>query len=93
MALEQGMDTARIREIAGQLKTEAGRVEDVNTKGTQQVGTLESNWLGTDSEAFAREWQEAAKQLAAASDALTAYSTKAEEQATQQDEKSKATGN
>ena len=55
--LTDGMDIARVREVASQLKTEAGRIDEVNQNGTTQVGTLGENWLGNDSEQFASSWQ------------------------------------
>lgn len=93
MALTDGMDVERIREIAGQLTTQAGKISEVETNGTTQVGTLTENWLGPDSEAFATEWQTAQKQLTAANTALEGYAKKAEQQAQQQEGKSKQKGN
>lgn len=93
MALTDGMDVERVREIAGQLKTEAGKIGEVEQNGTSQVSALAENWLGTDSEAFATEWQTAQKQLQAATSALEGYAQKAEHQAQQQEGKSEAKGN
>lgn len=83
--LTDGMDTARVREIAGQLTTQAGRIGEVQGNGTSQQGTLAENWLGTDSDAFGDAWQDAAKALQSAQDALDAYAKQAMEQAEQQD--------
>ncbi|MBD5831902.1 hypothetical protein AWH69_02095 [Janibacter melonis] len=87
--LTEGMDTDRIREVAGQLQTQAGKIGEVQQNGTSQQGTLAENWLGSDSEAFGQAWQQASKALQQASDAITAYSKAALDQATQQDEASK----
>lgn len=83
--LTDGMDTGRIREIAGQLNTEAGKVGEVNASGNAQAGTLAENWLGSDSEMFGEAWQNAAKALQQAQDLLQSYSQKAISQADQQD--------
>lgn len=90
MALNEGMDTGRVREVAGQLTTQAGRIGEVQANGTTQQGTLAENWLGPDSEAFGDSWKEAAKALAQAQDALTAYAKTAVQQADQQDNASGA---
>jgi len=86
--LTDGMDTGRIREVAGQLTTQAGKVGEVSQNGTQQAGVLAENWLGQDSQQFGEQWQSAAKALQAAQDSLQAYSKKAIQQAEQQDEAS-----
>ncbi|HIZ96996.1 MAG TPA: WXG100 family type VII secretion target [Candidatus Janibacter merdipullorum] len=83
--LTDGMDIARVREVASQLKTEAGRIDEVNQNGTTQVGTLGENWLGNDSEQFASSWQDASKALQNASASLQTYSAEAEKQADQQE--------
>ena len=83
--LTEGMDIGRIREIASQLTTQAGKVGEVSTSGTSQAGTLAENWLGADSDQFAEAWQGAAQQLQAAQDALQSYSKKALTQADQQE--------
>lgn len=85
MALNEGMESGRVREIAGQLTQQAGKVGEVNQNGTTQVGTLNENWLGKDSEQFADQWQQAATSLQGAQDALDAYAKKAIAQADQQE--------
>ena len=84
MALTDGMDPVRIREVARQLTTESGKIEEVVTNGTTQAGTLVENWLGNDSEQFASSWQDAVKSLQAARDLMTDYAKTAVEQADQQ---------
>lgn len=86
--LTDGMDTGRVREIAGQLTTQSGKVGEVSQNGTSQAGTLSENWQGSDSEQFQSEWQAAAKSLQAAQDSLAEYSKRAMMQADQQDEAS-----
>ncbi|UUZ44815.1 WXG100 family type VII secretion target [Janibacter limosus] len=84
MALTDGMDPVRIREVARQLTTESGKIEEVVTNGTTRAGTLAENWIGNDSEQFASSWQDAVKSLQAARDLMTDYAKTAVEQADQQ---------
>lgn len=86
--LTDGMDIGRIREVAGNLKTESGRIDEVNQSGTTQVGTLGENWLGPDSEQFTQSWQDASRALQSASSSLQNYSAQAEQQADQQEKAS-----
>ncbi|SMC64202.1 hypothetical protein [Janibacter indicus] len=88
--LTDGMDTGRVKEVAGQLNTEAGRVGEISSNGTSQAGTLKENWLGPDSEQFGDAWGDAAKALQQAQDALQAYSKAAIQQADQQEKGSGA---
>lgn len=83
--LTEGMDTGRVREIAGALSTQAGRIGETAATGTAQQAVLAENWLGTDSEQFGEAWTQAAKALTTAQDALVAYSKTATQQADQQD--------
>lgn len=83
--LTDGMDVNRIREVAGQLTTQAGRIGEVQGNGTSQQGVLAENWLGNDSEAFGEAWQAAAKALQSAQDALSNYAQVAMQQADQQE--------
>lgn len=86
--LENGMDTARIREVADQLRTQAAQIGEVQAKGTQQQGTLKENWFGADSDQFGENWQTAAKQLQAAQSDIEAYAKLATDNAQQQDDAS-----
>lgn len=92
MALTEGMDSAKIREVAGQLTTQSGKIGEVMQNGTSQMGTLTENWLGQDSQQFADNWREASKALQAAQDTLDAYAKDATAQAEAQDKGSGATG-
>lgn len=87
--LTDGMDIERIREVAGQLQQQAGKIGEVQSNGTSQQGTLAENWLGQDSESFGEAWQKAAKSLQEAADAITAYAKSATTQAQQQEDASK----
>lgn len=86
--LTEGMDTGRVREIAGQLTTQSGKVGEVSQNGTSQAGALAENWQGSDSEQFQESWQSAAKGPQAAQDSLAEYAKRAMTQADQQDEAS-----
>ncbi|CAM4208002.1 WXG100 family type VII secretion target [Janibacter anophelis] len=85
MALNEGMDTDKVRDVASQLTTQSGKIGEVVQNGTSQAGTLAENWLGTDSEQFADAWQNAAKALQSAQDSLDAYAKAAVQQADDQD--------
>lgn len=64
MNVQQGMDTARIREIAAQLTTEANRLDDVLDRGNSSAGILQGNWEGDDGQALLVRWRTTAvKQL------------------------------
>lgn len=88
--LTDGMDTGRVREVAGQLNSEAGKVGEISSNGTSQASSLAENWLGSDSDQFRDAWGDAAKALQQAQDALQAYSKAAIQQADQQDKVSGA---
>ncbi|MDN5717128.1 MAG: WXG100 family type VII secretion target [Janibacter sp.] len=90
--LTDGMDTGRIREVAGQLTTQAGKIGEVSQNGTSQMSTLEGNWNGNDREQFSSAWQDAAKALQSAQDVLDAYAKSAISQADEQDKGSGAGG-
>lgn len=90
--LTDGMDTGRIREVAGQLTQQAGKVGEVSSNGTSQAGTLKENWLGNDSEQFASQWQDATRQLQSAQTSLEEYARAAGVQADQQTDASGGSG-
>ena len=84
--LTDGMDVAKIKEVAQQLTTQSGKIGEVATSGTSQAATLAENWLGTDSEQFSSSWQDAVKALQSAQDSIDAYAKQAVEPADQQTE-------
>lgn len=84
MALTDGMDPVRIREVARQLTQQSGKIDEVVTNGTTQAGTLVENWLGNDSEQFASSWQDAVKSLQSARDMMDDYARTAVQQADEQ---------
>lgn len=86
--LTEGMDTGRVREIAGQLTTQSGKIGEVAQNGTSQAGSLSENWNGSDSDQFQDSWQNAAKGLQAAQDSLAEYAKRAMQQADHQDDTS-----
>ena len=42
--LTDGMDVAKIKEVAQQLTTQSGKIGEVATSGTSQAATLAENW-------------------------------------------------
>lgn len=93
MNVQQGMDTARIREIAAQLTTEANRLDDVLDRGNSSAGILQGNWEGDDGQALLVRWRTTAvKQLGEATETLRQVARTMKEQATDQDTTSKEVG-
>lgn len=92
MTVSEGMDIARVREIAVQLHREAHRLTGVSTQGTAQMGVLEEAWSGTDSTRFGQDWITAERSAHACSAHLTGYADALTRQAEQQDEASDGAG-
>lgn len=83
--VSHGADTARLREIAGDLGQLANRIDGVEAAGTSAASVLDQGWVGDDHGDFGRSWQLARAQLLAASDRLTGYARLARAQADEQD--------
>lgn len=89
MTVQEGMDSARIRQIAGQLEGEVNRLGDILGKGNSSASVLQSNWGGDDGQALLVRWRdEAAKQIGAASESLRGAAKQLTQQAEQQDQAS-----
>lgn len=92
MSLEQGMDVARVRDVAQQLFASGEKVTAVGQLGRSQLATLGGAWEGADVAEFEVGWQSAEQTLSDTSSRLRAYSQQLVEQADQQDEASGASG-
>lgn len=89
MSVQQGMDSARIRQIAGQIEGEVGRLVDVLGKGNASAGVLHNNWGGDDGQALLVRWRDdAAKQIGGATEMLRSASKELGRQAEDQDQTS-----
>lgn len=92
MALSEGMDTTRVREIAVQLHREVHRLTTVSSQGSAQMGVLREAWTGVDAEGFGREWMTTERSVHDCSSHLTRYAEALARQAEQQDGASGETG-
>lgn len=89
MSVQQGMDTARIREIADQLRAQRTRIDDVQQRGTTSMNVLHEAWKGPDLDDFSHRWDgDAVKRLMTASTQIGAAADLMVRQAEQQDETS-----
>lgn len=93
MTVQQGMDSARVREIAGQLRTGSRRISDVQGKGTASARVLRGSWEGEDATTLLDSWEDdAVTRLAQAAERLMTAAEDLGRQADQQDQASDATG-
>lgn len=93
MTVQQGMDSARIREIAGGLRAESTRIGDVQGRGTASAGVLRGAWEGDDAGVLLDRWDsEAVTRLTEAAQLLSAAADDLGRQADDQDEASGEAG-
>ncbi|MFJ6134117.1 WXG100 family type VII secretion target [Janibacter terrae] len=93
MAVQQGMDTARIRQIASRLETQADKLADIVARGGTSANVLSANWAGADVRRMLTTWQdEASRQLTAASDTVRQASRALVRNADDQDDTSDVVG-
>ncbi|WP_157074870.1 PGAP1-like alpha/beta domain-containing protein [Janibacter limosus] len=70
MSLSEGMDLARVREVAGQIRTSAQTAGDVRQQGDGQLAILREAWSGTDLEQFDKGWTSQSPALERMAEAL-----------------------
>lgn len=93
MTVQQGMDTVRIREIAGQVRTQGTQVTEVESRGTASAGVLRETWRGADAQRLLETWGgTAVPQLRSAAEMLTSLAAELTRQAEQQDTTSSTSG-
>lgn len=92
MTVSEGMDIARVREIAVQLHREAHRLTSISTQGSAQMGILQEAWSGVDAQGFGQDWVSAERSVHSCSTHLTGYADELTRQAEQQDEASAGAG-
>lgn len=92
MSLQQGMDVARVREVAQQLLASGEKIATIGQSGRSQLSVLAGAWEGPDLAAFEGEWQSAEQSLSDAGRRVRAYGDLLTEQADQQDQASGADG-
>lgn len=69
-AVSDGMDVARVREIAQSMLGLSHRLGSVKGQGDSQVTTLERVWSGPDAEKFSSEWHKTSPTVQDAESAL-----------------------
>lgn len=92
MTVEHGMDTARARSIAGQLRKHGSALDTLGAQGSAMMQLLDDVWNGPDGEHFAREWQSARPQIDHAGRAVADLGQELVRQADEQDLASEASG-
>lgn len=82
-----GMDVEAVRLLAGQLGAKADEIDQIASTLTTQLGNVQ--WLGTDADTFRGDWQSSYRtQLQTVSSALRDASTRATNNAVQQEQAS-----
>lgn len=86
MTVRQGMDSARVRQVAGDLETQVNKLNDILTRGRASADVLQANWSGDDGQQLLVRWRtDAAKQLGAAGEMLRDRARELRRQADDQD--------
>jgi WXG100 family type VII secretion target len=87
----KGMDPEAIRQVATNLQQQATSLEGVLSAIEGQIQEAQSNWRGQDSDAFEQEWSGSHKAtLQEAITQIQTMSTKANDQAAEQESTSQA---
>ena len=84
MSVQEGMDTARVQEIAGRVGTESERLSQIQQDGTAMMTVLAQSWAGPDLGHFHDSWMSSAPHLEAMAATLRAVAKELQEQAQQQ---------
>lgn len=84
MSVREGMDTARVQEIAGRVDTESERLSQIQQDGTVMMSVLAQSWAGPDLGHFHDSWMSSAPQLEAMAATLRAVAKELQVQAQQQ---------
>lgn len=84
----EGMDVAKVRNVATAMLSLAARVDDVRGAGSSQVVTLEGAWSGEDLETFSDGWHDALPGIYRTSAAMRGFGRDLHHQADQQQEAS-----
>lgn len=92
MSLAEGMDVARVRQIADSLGRNGEQLREVRGVGTASMSVLAVTWEGADVEVFADRWGRSAGQLETAAQALREAQTELLRQADAQESASDGAG-
>lgn len=84
-----GMDVPAVRNLASQLSAKADEIETIMSMLSSQLSSVQ--WLGPDADAFRNDWQSVHRvQLTTVAQALRDASTRATNNATQQEQVSQS---
>jgi uncharacterized protein YukE len=84
-----GMDVPAVRNLATQLSAKADEIESIMSALTSQLHSVQ--WMGSDADTFRNDWQSVHRvQLTAVAQALRDAATRANNNATQQEQASGA---
>lgn len=92
MTLTDGMDVARVRQAAAQLRAAAQRLDEVCRSGRAGLATLDEAWRGPDLASFGDRWSAAERVVHAAAEGMRGYAEELERQADAQDSASGSPG-
>lgn len=92
MPVREGMDVARVREIASQLQQSSETLANIGTQGRGQLSVLTGAWSGADLEQFSRSWAGAEKVLVTAGQTIQSLSKQLQAQAGEQEVGSSGSG-
>ena len=91
MTVSEGMDPARVREIAGVLRGTGRELVRIGQSGAASLHVLGDSWSGPDLQFYASSWDEARRSLETAADMLTRVGDDLVGQADAQDRASEGT--
>lgn len=90
--VSEGMDAARVRQVAQSMLGLSNRLGTVKSHGDAQLSTLEHVWSGDDLDAFTEQWHQTSPGIAHTADALRAMGRSLQDQAADQEVTSGAGG-
>ena len=88
MTLTDGMDVARMRQIAEQLVLQSKQLTGVAQDGSASMSRLVEAWQGPDTEFFSQGWTQAGRQCDETAETLRSFGERMRAQADQQNEAS-----
>lgn len=89
MALTQGMNVSKVREVAGRLKTDADQLTDLVSQIQTTVNTIGENWNGTDAGRYIADWNQHSRGVQHCADQLRQMAKQADLNANQQEHASR----
>lgn len=90
--VSEGMDVARVRQIAQSMLGLSSQLGSVKSRGDAQVSTLEHVWSGDDLDAFTDRWDETSPGISHTADALRQMGRQLQDEAEEQEVASGGSG-